>query len=101
NRLKDLVPDPELPPAHEAVIAGGWWAVAFRDVGPGRAGAQPPIDTVQHLPVVCPRHTPRLVWQQRLDDRPLEVGQIVTARRAHQGSSQNLESRRRLRRYLL
>src|SRR5215207_10385969 len=37
--------------------------------------------------------------QQRLDDRPLGVGQLVTARRAHQGSSQNLESLFASRRY--
>jgi hypothetical protein len=39
---------------------------------PGRPGAQPPVDAVQHLAVIHARHTARLVRQKRLDDRPFE-----------------------------
>src|SRR5215207_3893752 len=92
HRLEDAVPNADPRPAAEAVGAGRRRAVALGNVGPGRAGPEPPIDAVQHLPVVRPRHAARLVRQQRLDDRPLKVGQLVTTRSAHQGSSQNLES---------
>jgi len=33
------IPDVDLPPADEAVVAGGRRTIALRDVGPGRAGA--------------------------------------------------------------
>jgi len=31
------IPDTRLPPAHEAVVAGGAWAIAFGQVAPRRA----------------------------------------------------------------
>ena len=88
--LEDAIPDADLGPAPEAVGAGGRRPIALRDVVPGRARPKPPIDAVQHLAVV----RPRLVRQKRLDNRPLEVAQLVASRCAHQGSSQNLESPR-------
>src|SRR3954465_11778506 len=72
--LKDAIPYANLGPAAKAVRARRGWPVAFRDVGPGRAGPQPPVDAVQHLPVVRPRNAARLVRQQRLDNRPFKVG---------------------------
>ena len=53
----------------------------------------------QHLAILRTGDAARLVRKQRLDDRPLEIGQLVTAWRAHQGSSQNLESSFAPRRY--
>ena len=79
NRLEDPVPDAELPPPDEAVVAGRRRSVALRNVRPGRAGPQPPVDAVQHLPIIGPRHPARLVRQQRLDDRPFEIRQLVAA----------------------
>lgn len=73
------VPDARLSPSHEAVVAGGAWAIAFGQVAPRRPGAQHPEDTVQHAAVIDTRHAPGLVGQERLDHAPLEVGQVISA----------------------
>src|SRR5262249_48945636 len=85
------VPDAKLPPADEAVIAGGGRSIALGNVCPGRTGAKAPVDAVQDLAVIGARHPSRLIRQQRCDDGPLEIGQFVTAC-AHRSSSQELES---------
>src|SRR5947209_3423165 len=90
-RLEDTVPDPDLCPAPKPVGAGGGRSVALRNVGPGRAGAQAPINPIQDLAVVRARDTARLVRQQWLYDRPLEVAQLVAAR-VHRSTSRHLES---------
>jgi hypothetical protein len=41
--------------------------------------ARPPIDAVEHLAIVRARHAARLVRQERLDDRPLEIRKLVGA----------------------
>ena len=91
DRLEDPVPDAVLAPSDEAVVAGRRRTVALGNVGPGRARPQPPVDAVQHPPVIGPRHAARLVRQQRLDDRPFEIGQFVAAW-GHDGSFEELES---------
>src|SRR3546814_4113524 len=68
-----------LPPSGEAVVTGGTWAIALRQVAPRRTGTQHPEDAVQHAPIIDARHPSRLVGQQRLDHAPLEVGQVVSA----------------------
>jgi hypothetical protein len=73
HRFKDLIPDAELPPSHEAVITGGRGTMALGNVGPGRARPQPPINAVQNPPIIHTCHAARLVRQKRLDDRPLKV----------------------------
>ncbi len=73
------IPDASFSPAHEAVVAGGARAVAFRQVAPRCAGSQHPKDAVQHAPIIDTWHASRLVGQQRLDHAPLEVGQIISA----------------------
>ena len=40
------IPDTGLPPSHEAVVAGGAWTVALRQIAPWRTGSQHPEDTV-------------------------------------------------------
>src|ERR1700742_5359116 len=54
-------------------------AIALRDVRPRRSRAQPPEYPVQNPPVIDTRHPARLVRQQRLYHRPLEVRQIETS----------------------
>ena len=73
------VPHARLPPSHEAVVTGGAWAIALRQVAPRCTRPQYPEDAVQHVAVIDARHSSRLVGQQRLDNAPLEVGQIVSA----------------------
>src|SRR3546814_3963575 len=59
-----------LPPSGEAVVTGGTWAIALRQVAPRRTGTQHPEDAVQHAPIIDARHPSRLVGQQRLDHAP-------------------------------
>lgn len=86
------VPHTCLSPSHEAVVAGGAWPIAFRQVAPWRAGAQHPENAVQHASVVHAGHASRLVGQQRLDHAPLEVGQVVSA---HADAESRLSRRRK------
>ena len=85
------VPDTCLPPSHEAVVAGGAWAVALRQVAPRRTGSQHPEDAVQHASVIHARYASGLIGQQRLDYAPLEVGQIVSAHGEPESQSLVLE----------
>src|SRR5579872_6114708 len=79
DRLKEPVPDAKLPPSDEAVVTGRARTIALGDVGPWRAGAQPPENAIEHLPIIRSRHAARLVRQQRRNDRPLEVSDLVAA----------------------
>src|SRR3546814_11567194 len=73
--VHQVVPYACLPPSGEAVVTGGTWAIALRQVAPRRTGTQHPEDAVQHAPIIDARHPSRLVGQQRLDHAPPEVGQ--------------------------
>src|SRR4029450_4564676 len=66
------VPHARLPPSHEAVVTGGAWAIALRQVAPRCTRPQYPEDAVQHAAVIDARHASRLVGQQRLDNAPLK-----------------------------
>src|SRR5687768_14126713 len=52
NSFENAVPHAYLAPSYEAIVASRGWAIALRDVGPGRASAQAPIDAVQDLAVI-------------------------------------------------
>jgi hypothetical protein len=56
NGFKKPVPDTCLPPADEAVVAGGRRPVALRDFRPGRARPKPPQDAVQDAPIIDTRN---------------------------------------------
>ena len=58
--------------------AGGVRPVALWNVRPGRARAKPPKDPVQHPVIIDPRHATWPVRQQRFNDRPSEIRQIMT-----------------------
>ena len=77
NGLQNLIPDAGSPPANEAIVAGRVGAIAFRNISPGCARAQPPEDAVQDAAVVNARHATRLVRQKRCDDLPLGIGEFV------------------------
>ncbi len=77
DRVHNPVPDAGLAPAVEAVVAGRVRPVALQQVAPWRARAQNPKNPVQDPSVVDPWHAARLVWQQRLYHRPIEIRQIV------------------------
>ena len=77
--FESLVPDAQLPPPDEAVVARRRRDVALGNVGPRRTRPQPPADAVRNAPIIHPRHAARLVREQRLDDRPFRVRQLVPA----------------------
>lgn len=84
------VPDPGLAPAVEAVVSGCVRPISFWKIAPTCTAAQHPEDAIEHAPVVLAAR-PRLPFgQNRLDNAPLEVRQIV----AHDPSCDvsNLES---------
>ncbi len=79
DRIHHTIPKPGLPPSYKAVVAGGSRAIAFGQIAPRRTGSQHPKDAVQHSAGIDTRHASRLVGQERLDDAPLEVSQVVSA----------------------
>ena len=52
----------QLRPAPEPIGAGRGRAVALGDVGPGRAGPQPPVDAVQHAAIIEPAAHRGVCW---------------------------------------
>src|ERR1700686_3166349 len=91
NGLENPVPDAQLAPADEAVVAGRRWPVSLRNISPGRTRSQPPVDAVQHSAIIGPRHAAWLVRQQSRDDRPFKICQLVSAW-GHGCSFEELES---------
>lgn len=77
--VHEAVPHTCFPPSHEAIVAGGAWAISLRQVSPWSSRSQHPEDTVEHPTVVDTRHTTRFVGEMRLDRAPFEVGQIISA----------------------
>src|SRR3546814_16325607 len=57
--VHQVVPYACLPPSGEAVVTGGTWAIALRQVAPRRTGTQHPEDAVQHAPIIDARHPSR------------------------------------------
>lgn len=76
NRVHQPVPYPGLAPSIEAIVGGGVGAIAARQIAPWRSRTQNPKDAVHDAAVIlAPRAGPAL-RKQRLNDAPLEVGQI-------------------------
>src|SRR5690554_6014645 len=92
NCFVNSVPDAQFPPPHEAVVAGRRRTIALRYVGPGRSRAQAPENPVQHLAIIHPWLAARLVRQQRLNDRPFKISDLVAASAHHISSFEELES---------
>jgi len=88
--VHQTIPDAVLAPAIEAVVGRRVGPVASGQIAPRGAGTQHPENAVENTPIVLRLRTAPVHRQQRLDDAPLEVGQVV----AHDPSSDvsNLES---------
>ena len=63
---------------------------------PTASGAQPPIDAVERRAIVAGRAA-RLVGRQRRDDRLIEIGKVVAARRHVRPANEHESSRTRKR----
>ena len=81
--VHQAVPDAGFAPPIEAVVGRRVRAISFGQIPPRRAGTQHPEDTVENTSIVLGFHAAPLLRQQRLDDAPLEVCEIV----AHDPSS--------------
>ena len=79
DRIHQAIPDAGSSPAVEAVVDGRVGPVAFGQIAPWRAGSQNPEDAVDHLAVILRLHAAPLRRQERLDDAPLGIGQVVPA----------------------
>lgn len=76
--VHQLVPDASFPPAIEPVVDRRVGTVALGKIAPGAARAQDVEHPVHDLPVVLRFRPAPIHGQQRLDDAPLEVREIVT-----------------------
>ena len=92
QRLEQALPHPLLGPAVVAVADCRMRPAALRKVAPRRAGAQDVKDPADRPPVVHPWNAPRLVRQQRRDDRPFRIRQIVPALHPQSPTVWKLES---------
>lgn len=81
--IHQTVPDARFAPAVEPVVSSRIRPIPLGQIAPWRASAQHPEDAVEDLPVVQRLGTSAVHRQQRFDDTPLEVRQIV----AHDPSS--------------
>jgi len=81
--IHQAIPDAGLSPTVEAIVGGRVRPVPLRQVAPWRACTQHPEDAVENAPIVARLATSTALGQNRLDDAPLEVGQVV----AHDPSS--------------
>jgi len=88
--VHQAVPDAGFAPAIEAVVDRRVGPVPFGKIAPRRACAQHVEHAVDDPPIVLRLRPPAVHRQQRIDDAPLEVCEIV----AHDPSSDvsNLES---------
>ena len=83
NSVHQAIPDACLAPPVEAIVDRRVGPVALGQIAPRRARAQDEEHAVDDLPVVLGLRPAAIHGQQRLDDAPLEVGQVV----AHDPSS--------------
>lgn len=83
NGVHQTVPDAGLAPAIEAVVCARVRPVALGQIAPRGAGPQHPKDAVENTPVLSRFGTPAIPRQNRFDNAPLEVGEVV----AHDPSS--------------
>ena len=75
--IHQAIPNSRLAPAVEAIVGRRVGPVSLGHVAPRRTCAQYPEDAVEHAPVFLRLDAAPLPRQQRLDDAPLEVREIV------------------------
>ena len=75
--IHQMIPDTCLAPAVEAIVGGRVRHVPFGQIAPWSARAQDPKDSIENLAVVARFAASTALGQKRLDDTPLQVGQVV------------------------
>lgn len=77
NGVHQAIPDARLAPAVEAIVGRRVRPVALGQIAPWCASAQYPKNAVQNPAIVARLGAPSVHRQKRLDNAPLEVGQVV------------------------
>ena len=77
NAIHQAIPDTCLAPTVEAIVSARVRPVPLRQIAPGSARAQHPENAVENPAVVARLAASTVLGQKRLDDTPLEVGQVV------------------------
>ena len=83
DRVHQPVPDARLAPTIKAIVGGRVRPVSLGQIAPRRARAQDPEDAIEDPPIVARLAAAAVLGQKRLDNAPLEIGQVV----AHDPSS--------------
>lgn len=83
DRVHQSVPDARFAPAIEAVVRARVRPIALGQIAPRGARPQHPKDAVENTPIVSRFGTSAVHRQNRFDNAPLEVGEVV----AHDPSS--------------
>ena len=77
------IPDAGLAPAVEAIVDGRVRPISLRQIAPGRSGPQNPENAAEDTAIVRWLAATTACRQNRLDNAPLEIRQVV----AHDPSS--------------
>lgn len=77
DRIHQAIPDAGLAPPVEAIVGGRVWPIPFWQIAPRGARPQHPKDAVEDPAIVARLGAPSVHRQKRLDNAPLEVGQVV------------------------
>lgn len=93
ERLQQALPEPTPGPAVEAVLDRGRRPVHGRTILPTPARAQDMNDPAQDATIIDPPCARLISWQQRLDDRPLSIGEPELTRHHSSSTVFKLESR--------
>ena len=75
--VHQAIPDARLAPAVEAVVGRRVRPVTLGQIAPWCAGAQDPKNAVQNPAIVARFGAPPIHRHKRVDNAPLEVGQVV------------------------
>ena len=77
NGVHQPIPDARFPPSVEPVVDRRVRPITLGQIAPRRARAQHPEHAVDNLPIILRFGTSAVHGQQRLDNAPLEVREIV------------------------
>jgi hypothetical protein len=81
--IHQAIPDAYFAPAVEAIVGSRVRPVSLRQIAPRRARPQHPEDAVENPPIVLRLAASTALGQERHDDTPLQIRQVV----AHDPSS--------------
>jgi hypothetical protein len=75
--IHQAIPDAGLAPPVEAIVGARVRPIPIRQIAPRGARAQHPKDAVEDPAIVAGLAASTVLGKKRLDDAPLEIGQVV------------------------